>query len=56
MQPAGGVGRALELGHLVAQPVRRTVTSADELRVDALPREVVELTVDRLAEDLHEGR
>ena len=46
--------RRLELVHLRPQPVGSAVASADEPAADALRGEVLELAVDRLAEDLHQ--
>ena len=44
----------LEGGHPLAQLLRGAVPAADEARPDALLREVRQLPVDRLVEDLHQ--
>ena len=54
VEPRLARGRALELAHLLLQPVGRAVAPADEPRAHALLRQVGQLAVDRLAEDLHQ--
>src|SRR4029453_14382496 len=48
-------GWGLEVGHLLLQLVRSAVPAAEKSHPDSLLREIRQLAIDRLAEDLHQG-
>src|SRR5262249_58334364 len=55
VEPIVRPGSGLEIRHLVLELLRSPVAAAEESDPDALPCQIGQLAVDRLAEDLHQA-